>query len=267
MTKSPDPSKQPKKATLFLRLIYKAQRGRSQQFATLEQLPSHVAQSTIPRPLRRVIDYIYIYICRSHGSQSTYRTTATKMKSLSLLFALLLAFSPSITTARKRPDNSVLLSQVKTLTLRSGQKTSSRRVASLPQLACTGGNAYGLHEVDVMRCKNAGAEYDAEDVQWTCQASLPPEFKLGSTDVICEGYDSAEDPYVLKGSCGVEYRLVLTEMGEERFGRSAFERAYRNPSGRTVGSAIATGLFWMAFVGEYSPCPLSLFIIIILLET
>lgn len=105
-----------------------------------------------------------------------------------------------------------------------------------------------------MRCKNAGAEYDAEDVQWTCQASLPPEFKLGSTEVICEGYDSADDPYVLKGSCGVEYRLVLTEIGEEKFGRSSFERAYRNPSGRTVGSAIATMLFWAAFIGRHSSC-------------
>lgn len=71
----------------------------------------------------------------------------------------------------------------------------------------------------MLRCRNAGSDYDDEEVQWTCQASLPPEFKLGSTDVICEGYENAQDPYVLKGSCGVEYRLVLTEAGEERYGR------------------------------------------------
>lgn len=69
-----------------------------------------------------------------------------------------------------------------------------------------------------MRCKNQGSDYDAENVQWTCSASLPVEFKLGSTDVICEGFASSQDPYVLKGSCGVEYRLLLTELGEEKYG-------------------------------------------------
>ena len=87
---------------------------------------------------------------------------------------------------------------------------------ALPQLACVGGSAKGLYNVDVMRCENAGSEYDAEDVQWTCRASLPADFKLGSTDVICEGYDDPDDPYVLKGSCGVEYRLILTDQGEVR---------------------------------------------------
>ncbi|KAL1980313.1 hypothetical protein VTN96DRAFT_4371 [Rasamsonia emersonii] len=69
-----------------------------------------------------------------------------------------------------------------------------------------------------MRCVNQGYDYDEEDIQWTCTASLPPEFKLGATDVICEGYRSPDDKWVLKGSCGVEYRLLLTEEGERRFG-------------------------------------------------
>ena len=70
-----------------------------------------------------------------------------------------------------------------------------------------------------MRCKNSGSDYDEDSIQWTCTASLPEEFKLGSTDVICEGYDYPEDPYILKGSCGVEYRLVLTEKGQEKYGK------------------------------------------------
>lgn len=69
-----------------------------------------------------------------------------------------------------------------------------------------------------MRCTNQGSDYDAEDIQWSCTASLAPEFKLGSTEVICEGFDSPDDPRVLKGSCGVEYRLVLTDKGEEKYG-------------------------------------------------
>lgn len=108
------------------------------------------------------------------------------------------------------------------------------------QLKCTGGNAKGLYEVDVMRCRNEEDEYDEEDIQWTCNASLPPEFKLGSTDVICEGYSSAKDPYVLKGSCGVEYRLMLTTIGEKKFPQRA-SSMYRETDEHWSGSSL---LFW-----------------------
>ncbi|TKA76576.1 hypothetical protein B0A55_04065 [Friedmanniomyces simplex] len=166
-----------------------------------------------------------------------------------LILALLAALT-STTLAKSTRSNSVLLSQVKTLTLRADQETSHRRVSPLPQLACVGGNAKGLYGVDIMRCKNAGSDYDTEDIQWTCSASLPDEFKLGSTDVICEGYDGPDDPYVLKGSCGVEYRLVLTEAGEKNYGRNAFERAYRQPSGQNAAGALFNLLFWGVFAGE-----------------
>lgn len=106
-----------------------------------------------------------------------------------------------------------------------------------------------------MRCTNAGAEYAPEDVQWTCQASLPSEFKLGSTEVVCEGYDSPEDPFVLKGSCGVEYRLVLTDVGEEKYGqrfdygaRSGSREARGGEGG--VGEKLFTFVFWAIFLGE-----------------
>ncbi|KAK4540918.1 hypothetical protein LTR36_008426 [Oleoguttula mirabilis] len=170
------------------------------------------------------------------------------MQTFTLIFGLVLAFASAVPAARNKPANAVLLSQVKTLTLRDGQQTSGRRVSPMPQLTCVGGSGKGFYDVDVMRCKNAGAEYDAEDVQWTCQAALPPEFKLGGTEVVCEGYDSPDDPYILKGSCGVEYRLVLTEAGEEKFGRNSFERAYKHPSGQSVGSALFTLIFWAVFI-------------------
>ncbi|KAK0826859.1 hypothetical protein LTR73_006194 [Friedmanniomyces endolithicus] len=164
------------------------------------------------------------------------------------LTSALLAAVTSTAFAKTTRSNSVLLSQVKTLTLRGDQETSHRRVSPLPQLACVGGNAKGLYDVDIMRCKNAGADYDTEDIQWTCSASLPDDFKLGSTDVICEGYDGPDDPYVLKGSCGVEYRLVLTDAGEQKYGRNAFERVYRQPSGRNAAGAFFSLLFWGVFI-------------------
>ncbi|KAI9790403.1 MAG: hypothetical protein M1816_005221 [Peltula sp. TS41687] len=156
------------------------------------------------------------------------------------------------TAAAAAATNSVLLSNVKTLTLRNGLKTSHRRVSAIPQLKCVGGTAKGLYEVDVMRCKNQGSDYDDENIQWTCTASLPPEFKLGSTEVICEGYGSPTDPKILKGSCGVEYRLSLTPAGEEKYGGgggghggdhlwSGFKR-----KGQIDWSAT---IFWVLFVG------------------
>ena len=101
-----------------------------------------------------------------------------------------------------------------------------------------------------MRCRNSGTAYGGEDVEWTCTASLPPEFKLGSTNVRCEGYDSADDPYVLAGSCGVEYRLALTDAGEQKYGRK--RRAGRGGSSPSEGSPFggsAALLFWAAFLG------------------
>ena len=68
----------------------------------------------------------------------------------------------------------------------------------------------------------ATSDYGDDDVSWSCTADVPGYFKLGSTDVLCEGYDHPDDPYVLRGSCGVEYRLQLTDAGYEKFGNRAF---------------------------------------------
>ena len=98
----------------------------------------------------------------------------------------------------------------------------------------------------MLRCKNAGSTYEASDVQWTCTASLPPDFRLGATDVICEGYSGPEDAQVLKGSCGVEYRLLLTREGEERFGKGSGEEGGWGGDGAERGVNV---LFWVIFFG------------------
>ena len=170
------------------------------------------------------------------------------------LFLAAFALGKSYTKSK----DAVLLSKVRSLTLSNGKQTTARRVTPIPQLTCIGGNGKGHYNVDVMRCKNSGSEYDPDDIQWTCQANLPPEFKLGSTDVICEGYDSSEDPYVLKGSCGVEYRLVLTPVGEEKYGtgswfssRAKDSKSYEQaPSTKSLGSTLFSILFWLAFMGS-----------------
>jgi hypothetical protein len=130
-----------------------------------------------------------------------------------------LALALSGRAVAARPQNAILLSEVRSLTLRGdGAKTTHRRVSAIPQLKCISSNAIcALYPIDRMRCTNQGSSYGDEDIEWSCTASLPEELKLGSTDVICEGYSSPSDPYVLKGSCGVEYRLALTKKGEQRY--------------------------------------------------
>lgn len=162
-------------------------------------------------------------------------------------YLLILTCISITTTAARKPSESVLLSKVRSLTLRKDLKTSHNRVSAVPQLTCVGGTAKGLYEIDVLRCKNAGSSYGDEDVQWTCTASLPSEFKLGSTDVICEGFSSSDDPYVLKGSCGVEYRLMLTELGEEKYGRKGNDM-WDGYNGRSKGGDGAAVIFWFIFI-------------------
>jgi len=39
--------------------------------------------------------------------------------------------------------------------------------------------------------------------QWECKTDMDNAFRFGEISVYCEGYDYPDDPYVLKGSCGV----------------------------------------------------------------
>ncbi|KAI1393923.1 uncharacterized protein F4822DRAFT_424387 [Hypoxylon trugodes] len=148
-----------------------------------------------------------------------------------------------LTTATSKPKNAILLSDVQSLTLRGNNaQTTHRRAAAIPQLRCISSPAIcRLHELDIMRCTNQGSGYDSEDIQWSCAASLPPELKLGSTDVACEGYSGPNDPYILKGSCGAEYRLILTEEGEKRFPDLA-------KGGGGWGGSGEEGLDWSAII-------------------
>ncbi|KAF9929980.1 hypothetical protein BGZ67_006024 [Mortierella alpina] len=105
--------------------------------------------------------------------------------------------------------------------------TTGRRTSPVPQTSCVGGNACGDYEPDVIQCKNAG--FDGGDVQWKCQADLPDNLKFGKLDVYCEGFDYPDDPYVLKGSCGLEYKLYYTDMRyDQRSQWGGPQSAYRD---------------------------------------
>ena len=177
-----------------------------------------------------------------------------------LTLTLPLLSAPGTAAAAGRPKNAIRLSDVQTLTLRGhGAKTTHRRVPAAPQLKCVSRpDICRLFEPDVMRCTNQGSSYGGEDVEWSCVASLPEELELGVAEVVCEGYDSADDPYVLRGSCGVEYTMLLTSKGEQRYPDVA------NPRGRIFsdgsgGTDLSAWLFAVVFVAVlgwivYSAC-------------
>jgi hypothetical protein len=98
-----------------------------------------------------------------------------------------------------------------------------------------------------MRCVNQGSSYTSEDIEWACSAALPPTLRLERTEVICEGYESPDDPYVLRGSCGVEYSLGLTEEGMRRYPHLAKKAREVDWSGVLFGILFVGVLAWIVY--------------------
>ena len=46
-------------------------------------------------------------------------------------------------------------------------------------------------------------------LQWECKTDMSTKYRFGSIAVFCEGYSHPNDPYILKGSCGVGYLHTL----------------------------------------------------------
>jgi hypothetical protein len=51
---------------------------------------------------------------------------------------------------------------------------------------------------------------DGVDVQWRCEAELDSDVVFDAVHVSCEGFRDSNDPWVLEGSCGLEYKLKFT---------------------------------------------------------
>ncbi|KAL6109944.1 saraf [Pungitius sinensis] len=109
-------------------------------------------------------------------------------------------------------DGSVLLRDVQALTLYKDRYTTARRSSPVPQLQCVGGSAGCQAFVpEVVQCQNKG--WDGEDIQWECKTDMDNAYRFGRIEVSCEGYRNPADALILKGSCGLEYTLELTEHG------------------------------------------------------
>ncbi|XP_063775535.1 store-operated calcium entry-associated regulatory factor [Pseudophryne corroboree] len=143
----------------------------------------------------------------------------------------------------------VLLRDIQAITLYAGRYTNARRSSPIPQLKCIGGSA-GCSAVtpQVVQCHNRG--WDGIDVQWECKVDMENSYQFGQVEVSCEGFDYPEDPYILRGSCGLEYTLELTTEGQKRsqngyssggFGSGFFQRNSRDWN--SDGSGVIVFLF------------------------
>jgi hypothetical protein len=103
----------------------------------------------------------------------------------------------------------VQLADVNAITFHLGRMTTSRRVDPVPQLTCLGEHC-NAHTPDTVQCRNAGTGYDLSDVSWECEAEMDDGYRLYDATVGCEGYEDSADPFVLIGSCAVEFRIRAT---------------------------------------------------------
>jgi len=143
--------------------------------------------------------------------------------------------------------DSIHLGDVKVLTLYSGKFTKARRTRAIPQISCVGGSAAGRYDPEVIQCTNMGS--DGTDYQWKCDTDLPDDYRLGRISVSCEGYNNPQDPYILIGSCGVEYELDYTEKGRKKvYGNNNYDRDYSNNSSIDFTAIIAWIVVIVMFV-------------------
>lgn len=131
-----------------------------------------------------------------------------------IVLVLLFFFVVQVKSWNEGPG-SVLLRDVQVLTLYKGRYTAARRSSPVLQLQCMGGSAgCNAFVPEVVQCQNKG--WDGVDAQWECKADMDNAYRFGRIDVTCEGFSHPQDPYVLAGSCGLEYTMELTEEGRRK---------------------------------------------------
>lgn len=72
---------------------------------------------------------------------------------------------------------------------------------------------------------------------------MSTDYRFGKTDVSCEGYRDRHDPYVLKGSCGLEYTLEYTDQGKARVHQQKHPQASMLPLVSLVSRLLLTLCF------------------------
>ena len=84
----------------------------------------------------------------------------------------------------------------------------------------------------MVQCYNRGS--DGLDVQWECKTDMDNKYRFGKISVSCEGYDYPNDPYILAGSCGLDY--TIDRVGNS--GNSNSYSSYQAPKSTSTGTFI-----------------------------
>ena len=98
-------------------------------------------------------------------------------------------------------NKKVLIRDVHILMFESNKKTTGRRSNPVNQLQCKD-NCH--NKPDRVICINKG--FDGIDPIQECESD-PKGTYFDKLNVECEGYDYPDDPYILAGSCSLEYKL------------------------------------------------------------
>jgi len=94
---------------------------------------------------------------------------------------------------------------------------------------------------------------------------MDSNLKFGNIEVSCEGYDHPDDPYVLRGSCGLEYTLEYTNQGKanqqqnQHYSNQHHSSSYHHPSqghgsGFSIKSLLMLGIIAFIFYNIYRQC-------------
>lgn len=171
----------------------------------------------------------------------------------------------SVLAAWGSGGESMHLKNVEVLTLYSGKETKGRRSSPVPQLECVSGGTApcDAFRPRVVQCYNRG--WDGEDVQWECKTDMDNAYRFGSIEVSCEGYEHRDDPYVLKGSCGLRYTIDYTKEGFNQNqkhnyyggggGNSYYSRTNQNMSSQsTIANLIVVVAVCLMLWAFYKTC-------------
>ncbi|KAG2149088.1 DUF1183-domain-containing protein [Suillus bovinus] len=141
----------------------------------------------------------------------------------------------------------IALESISGLTFYKNALTTARRTSPIAQLVCLG-KACGLYQPDVVRCNNIGGS--GTDVDWKCEADLPSSLRFGRVEVSCEGWNGPGDPYVMKGSCSLEYNLIQLPGALHADSNSNWSRFYTRPWFNNIDySGIFFMLVWIVVLG------------------
>ena len=130
----------------------------------------------------------------------------TKMLATIFLASMVLA-------NQEQNQDKMLISNIDTLVLNTGEMTTGRRASPVPQMDCYRGCS---NAPSTVTCENKG-NGDNGDPIWECKADLPNKVHFTKMNVQCEGYDYPDDPYILKGSCGLSYSLSYSSSATKNY--------------------------------------------------